>query len=122
MFKSESIKPTKSGREKLGEILREYRKAKGWSLRFASDYIAETSVDGDLSFSSLGDIEGGKRDIKLENLLLLSQIGYGDMKFSEMVDILTEHRLSLCEKGSEYRVSDSQSIDVEAIDVEAIAV
>lgn len=111
MYKIQSVKITKDGRERLGEILRNYRESKGWSLRFASEYISQASGDGNLSFSSLGDIEGGKRDIKLENLLLLSQIGYGDMGFSEMVDILTSSRLALCEKGTDYRVCSNESIN-----------
>lgn len=112
MYKNKSVKITKEGRERLGKVLLEFRESKGLSLRAASKYIAEVSGDGSLGFSSLGDIESGKRDIKLENLLLLSQIGYGNLTFSEMVDILTNSRLSLCERRSDYRVFSNEAIAV----------
>lgn len=90
---------TRQGMRTLGAKLRLYRESKQWSLRQASDNIA-TEVCPGISPSALGDLERGAVTVKAETLLKLSQIGYGGMTFSEMVDILTDRRLALCESGS----------------------
>ena len=92
---------TKSGLEQFGLKLKKYRKDRGWSLRESAAQIGN-SVETNLSASTLGDLERAAVVVKADTLLLLSQVGYGGMTFSEMVDILTDRRLALCELGATY--------------------
>ena len=103
---------TSQGRKRFGEKLFKYRDDRKWSLGKAVESI-NSKLGTNLSKSALNDIENGiVKQIKVDTLLLISQSGYGDMGFSEMVDILTERRLSLCEKGSDYRVCSNEAIAV----------
>lgn len=100
-------KLTDNGLKELGLRLVAYRESKGWSQREAARQIAdavEDAVKDGITSSALGRIEEGHSTVKVDTLLMLSAIGYGGMTFSEMVDVATEHRLSVCEKPGAYRV------------------
>lgn len=97
------VRFTETGKKTLGLKLKRYRESLKLSLRGAENYIRE--MGGDLSFNTISSIEKGHREIETANLLMLSQIGYGGMTFTQMVDILTENRLSLCEKPVPYCVN-----------------
>jgi transcriptional regulator with XRE-family HTH domain len=92
---------TPQGLRVLGERLKNYREARGWSQREASRHISER-VKAGITPTALGRIEAGSVTVKLDTLLMLSQIGYGNMGFSEMVDLATENRLAACEGSSRY--------------------
>jgi transcriptional regulator with XRE-family HTH domain len=98
---------TDQGIQALGEKLRDYRESRRWSLRQASENIAKKVSPG-ISPSALGDLERGAVTVKAETLLKLSQVNYGDMTFSEMIDILTDHRLAACESSGTYKVAKNQ--------------
>ena len=96
------VKPTDKGLRVLGGRFRDYRERQGWSQREAARRITQKIKPG-LTASALGRIEDGNlKTIKMETLLMLAQIGYGDMGFSEMVDLATGNRLSACEGSSRY--------------------
>lgn len=97
------VRFTETGKKTLGLKLKQYRESLKLSLRGAENHIR--GLGGDLSFTTIGSIEKGYREIEIANLLMLSQIGYGGMTFTQMVDILTENRLALCEKPVPYRVN-----------------
>lgn len=97
------VRFTESGKKMLGKKLRDYRKSLGLSLRGAEKYIRD--MGGELSFTTIGNIEKGYREIEVANLLMLSQLGYGEMTFTQMMNVLTEDRFALCEKPTPYRVS-----------------
>lgn len=93
---------TPEGLKALGEALRKHREAMGWSQREASRFITLNAKPG-LTATALGRIEKGSVEISLETLLMLSQLGYGGMAFTEMVDIATGRRLAMCEKPGHYQ-------------------
>ena len=96
------IKITEEGKKRLGKALKEFREFKRWSLRQASDEIAKRADGETIAFTTLGDIEAGKRDIRLETLLLLSATGYGELSLTKMIDLLRGRQMVLAEKGSKY--------------------
>lgn len=97
------VKLTDKGLKELGDCLVKYRKDKGWSLRDAARHISDRTIQG-LTASALGRIEEGKVSVKLDTLLMLAQIGYGDLSFTQMVNLATERRLAVCERPSSYKV------------------
>lgn len=98
---------TEKGRKELGRRLLAYRESEGMSLDKAVAYInSVVELEKRFSKSALNDIENGiVKEIKPKTLMLLSQAGYGGMGFTEMVDILTERRLVLCEQSVTYCVN-----------------
>jgi transcriptional regulator with XRE-family HTH domain len=93
---------TEQGRKALGRALLNYRTEQGLSLDKAVEIINARSGHR-FSKSTIGDIENGAtKQISLNTLLGLSQSGYGGMTYVEMVDILTDRRLAVCESGAKY--------------------
>jgi len=103
------VELTPQGLKALGEKLKNYREVKGWSQREAARYIT-ASIKPGLTASALGRIEQGSAKVSMETLLMLGQLGYGGMGFSEMVDVATERRLNLCENGGSYRAEPKKLI------------
>ena len=97
------VRLTNKGLKELGACLVKYREDKGWSQRDAARYISDRTIQG-LTASALGRIEEGKVSVKLDTLLMLAQIGYGDLSFTQMVNLATERRLAVCERPSPYKV------------------
>jgi len=95
------LQTTGSGQRKLGEAFRDFRKSQGMSLRAAESYVSDRT-GGKISFTAIGDIERGVRLPDTNTLLLFAQSGYGGMSYQEMVDILTDRRLAVCESGGKY--------------------
>jgi transcriptional regulator with XRE-family HTH domain len=104
MQKNEVVLVTKKGRATLGELLREYRERQGWSLdRLAEEVYAVTG--NTIVKSTISNLERGNTVPTCDTLLLLSQVGYLPFTFTQLVDIATENRLSVCEKGYPYKIS-----------------
>lgn len=95
------VELTPQGLKALGERLIKYREERNWSQRQAARYITSMIKPG-LTASALGRIEAGTVKINIETLLMLGQIGYGGMGFTEMVDLATDRRLAVCEGGGKY--------------------
>jgi transcriptional regulator with XRE-family HTH domain len=93
-----SLKVTLQGQLALGKILAEFRSSRNMSLRSASEYIAEKTGENPVSFTTLGAIERGSVKPDLSTLLLFAQSGYGQMTFSQMVNVLTGGNLSALEE------------------------
>lgn len=101
----EAVAITEKGKKNFGDRLRKFREEKGWSLQVASDVVYKRTGRR-FSRSTLGDIENATvKQIKPDTLLLIAQSGLGDMSFSEMMNVLTENRMALCEKGVYYDTS-----------------
>lgn len=100
---------TEQGIKALGAKLEAYRKSQCWGVREASRYIC-SKIEPGLTPTALSRIEAGSVTLKTDTMLMLSQIGYGGMSFTEMVDIATDRRLAVCEKGGTYKVSRNQEV------------
>lgn len=100
----EPVTLTRQGIAALGARLEAYRVEKGWGVRESSRYIRSKIRPG-LTPTALSRIEAGSVTLKTDTMLMLSQIGYGGMSFTKMVDIATDRRLSVCEKPATYKVN-----------------
>lgn len=87
------LKITESGKKRFGQALKNFRESRGMSLRDAEQYIYG-KCGSPVSFNTISNIERGYRNVDTETLLLFAQSGYGGMKTSEMLDMLTGGRLS----------------------------
>lgn len=102
VYAIQPIKITESGRKEFGRLLKEFRLKMGLSQRDAESFI-EDKCGQKISFNSISAIERGCRNIDMDTLFLFAQSGYGGMSFAEMADILSDRRLSLCERSGEYK-------------------